>query len=1076
MAIKHVFIGLGGSGVNTLTPLKYKIYERTQATEMKTRRQVMESNCRFIFVDTDSRDIQRANEQYKDLYENGKINFINDNELLNLGDINPYISYQEAKNSPDIKINSRILESCSQMVAESMENRDLSFGAGALRMKSRIAFGRKKKDFIDKLKGAIDALNPVENNTQKNVIRYWIVASCNGGTGGGTLLDVLYQVNMIHRTYIEPGNPNVGLILYMPRAFMNVNVENDRYPRNAYAMFSELEAFQKWSKDESRNKLFHRMAMADDHDIYNENMGFRPFEFCIPIDYHTENFNNMGSMEKMYYNTAELLYYIHDGEGANGFKSFLDNNEDGDLINNPEFFLIPMGYMALRKPNEQFENYVALRSRFEVLKYGIIGSAIDSADERKKLMMQLFDSEIKSVLFEKGVGKASYYNTISTMADDMINEELPENLIRDNENKIVNTLPSNISNGSAEDVINTIKAAIDRYSGEKKNTCSAIEKALWTWTENNSRKWGLLYVLDILQELDAYCTDIYMAYTTDTNTALLQGLLRGTRKSLTDNRDTIENELDDLYQKACELTLKERITKGNAKEISDYFERLKDWVNASVNVELAEDAFDIIKDLTYGDNGIIDRIISHVRRLVGEANAMLNGTEGVNEAYKKLAKSFYTSKLDVTSVYLPDITEFADGNGWREDGNLFSQWYSLIIGRTNDFVTGEGFRPLRNEDSATSIESVFSNMLDYHKEEMIQKKYVVDEESRLFTNTTISDYKRMIEDLLDYAADTVKILTHGNKTVGEQWYNKTLAQFFTELNNEATHAIQRKAQPALFFPYSKAKVISRITEKYFFVGPSGIADKVFLESESSNKIKAIDSNDPSVMYKIVTKLGMSFAYYDLYNNVKNEYDKCMNKEFYHFHQAFANAGADADNIKLPREITPEQTAFAKYLILNQLKGVFSDIMVKGTETYNANHYSDTPVIFDGMIAKFANSSAIKMIRNEMIELQVTDGDSVYYTTLNVDDPKYKMTELLEKFTEKFTQGRFGVLAAELIRDIEFLASDALRQQYQAEVKKLKEQLNADWANADRQEKNTISHILRIIDERLSKVSDFLSKK
>ena len=71
MAIKHVFIGLGGSGVNTLTPLKYKIYERTQATEMKTRRQVMESNCRFIFVDTDSRDIQRANERYKDLYENG---------------------------------------------------------------------------------------------------------------------------------------------------------------------------------------------------------------------------------------------------------------------------------------------------------------------------------------------------------------------------------------------------------------------------------------------------------------------------------------------------------------------------------------------------------------------------------------------------------------------------------------------------------------------------------------------------------------------------------------------------------------------------------------------------------------------------------------------------------------------------------------------------------------------------------------------------------------------------------------------------------------------------------------------
>lgn len=628
MAEKHIFIGLGGSGVNTIAPLKYKIYERMKGTEMKTRLQVMNDTYRFLFVDTDSRDIAEANKNYRNLYEGGKIDFINKDELLNLGDINPYISYHEAENYPELKINRRIMEACPPMVAESMDNRDLSFGAGALRLKSRIAFGRKKKDFVSMLKKAIDELNPIENNTDKNVIHYWIVSSSNGGTGSGSLLDVLYLVNMLHRTYIDKGNPKVGLMLYMPRAFMNVNRDNERYPRNAYAVFKELEAFQKWNKDVSKNRLFHRMAVTDEYELFDENMGFRPFEFCIPIDFHTENNNNMGDINKMYSNTAELMFYIHSGQGASGFKSFLDNNEDGDQINSPEFFLIPMGYMALRKPNEQFENYIALRSKYEMLRYGILGSTIESADERKRLMNTLFDTIIKSSLFESGMGKESYFRTIKGIVADMLDDEMPDNLIRDNENKVVRKLPTNVSIEDARSVISAVEAAIRRRGEEKNSTRKAIEHDLWAWTEENGRKWGLQYVKDILQELDAYCTDIYMAYTTDTNTGILQGL-RSSRKSLVESRDGIEGELDDLYQKAIQVTFKERVTGDNADDIQVFFSRLKDWVEASVRVILTEEAFDMIRELAYGDRGIIDRIITHVRKLITEASAVLNGDKGL---------------------------------------------------------------------------------------------------------------------------------------------------------------------------------------------------------------------------------------------------------------------------------------------------------------------------------------------------------------------------------------------------------------------------------------------------------------
>ena len=1078
MAEKHIFIGLGGSGVNTIAPLKYKIYERMKGTEMKTRLQVMNDTYRFLFVDTDSRDIAEANKNYRNLYEGGKIDFINKDELLNLGDINPYISYHEAENYPELKINRRIMEACPPMVAESMDNRDLSFGAGALRLKSRIAFGRKKKDFVSMLKKAIDELNPIENNTDKNVIHYWIVTSSNGGTGSGSVLDVLYLVNMLHRTYIDKGNPKVGLMLYMPRAFMNVNRDNERYPRNAYAVFKELEAFQKWNKDVSKNRLFHRMAVTDEYELFDEDMGFRPFEFCIPIDFHTENNNNMGDINKMYSNTAELMFYIHSGQGASGFKSFLDNNEDGDQINSPEFFLIPMGYMALRKPNEQFENYIALRSKYEMLRYGILGSTIESADERKKLMNTLFDTIIKSSLFESGLGKESYFRTIKGIVADMLDDEMPDNLIRDNDNKVVKKLPTNVSIEDARGVISAIEAAIRRRGEEKNNTRKAIEHDLWAWAEENGRKWGLQYVKDILQELDAYCTDIYMAYTTDTNTGILQGL-RSSRKSLVESRDGIEGELDDLYQKAIQVTLKERVTGDNANDIQVFFSRLKDWVEASVKVILTEEAFDMIRELAYGDRGIIDRIITHVRKLITEASAVLNGDKGVAQGYTGLARNFYLSKMDVTSVFVPDITEYVDGTGWREDHNLFSEWYGMIIGHTSDFVPGEGFAPLRNGDPAHSLEGLFSQMISLHSEEMVQKKYIIDEESHLFTNTYITDFKRAIEDLLDYTVDTVQTLIHQNETVSKQWYEKTLASFFSGLNSEATRAIQQKAHPNLFFPYSKSKVASKITDKAFCVGPDGVVENVFLDSSSSDTTRFISSNDPSVMYKIVTKLGLSFEYYDLYQSIKTEYDNCMNKVFYHFHQAFATSGGNADNIKLPREIKPEQVVFTKYLILNQLRETFSHIMVKGTEVYNKDNYTDTPVIFDSemdKIAKFATSSSINLIDNEKIQLQVTDGDSVYYHTVTIDHPEHRMTELLDGFTEYFTVGRFGVLASELIKDINFLESDLLRQKYHVAVEALKTDLNEKWAAAGKKEKETIGDILRILNERLDTVAKFLSKK
>ena len=80
-----------------------------------------------------------------------------------------------------------------------------------------------------------------------------------------------------------------------------------------------------------------------------------------------------------------------------------------------------MGYMALRKPDEQFENYVALRVKYEMLRYGILGPTIESTDEKKKLMQSVFDTIIGNALFKAGADKeASYFQLIKGLAEELL--------------------------------------------------------------------------------------------------------------------------------------------------------------------------------------------------------------------------------------------------------------------------------------------------------------------------------------------------------------------------------------------------------------------------------------------------------------------------------------------------------------------------------------------------------------------------------------------------------------------------------------------------------------------------------
>ena len=577
MADKHIFIGLGGAGVNVVSLLKYKIYSRTSATALQSRLEVMGGDYRFMFVDTDKRDVERYNELYRSMYEGGRDKFINDAELVNLGDQNPRFIRNSANSTPERQLSRRTIEACPDVVTESMDDKELTFGAGALRLKSRIAFSRKEGDFRTMLLNNARALNRVDANGGRNVIHYWVVASSNGGTGSGTVHDVLYMVNMVHRSQIHDSDQKVGLVLFMPRFYINVNQSNERYPRNAYAVFSELSALQGGAKSRSMNKLFHRLAMIDEYNLFNPNTAYRPFQFCIPVDYQTADNNNMGSQDNMYSNAAEMLYYIHSGAGAGGFDSFVNNYEDGEKVWPSDCFLIPMGYRAIRKPNDEFDNYMSLRIKYEFLRYGIIGEGVEDSSVRKEAARVLFDSVIKKMLFSGG-DPESYFSKVAARAAEKLEEEMPQNMILNSKGKVVSQLPQTVGIESTRSLITDIKAMMARMEPEKKQTRKLLESKLWCWVEDTARTWGLKYVLDILLEVDAMCTDIYQSYNTDTRMENLVGI-GNSRSSLIANRDGIEKELDDLRNKAMHVSVSEFLG-GNGDDVKAFYDRLVDWVKA----------------------------------------------------------------------------------------------------------------------------------------------------------------------------------------------------------------------------------------------------------------------------------------------------------------------------------------------------------------------------------------------------------------------------------------------------------------------------------------------------------------
>ena len=939
---KHIFIGIGGQGVKTVAQIKAKVYEKRfpEATASKSRLQAMNDSYRFLFIDTDQRDIDNANKDNRESFEHGKVPFISpQTDLINLGRANPQAIYYEAKKDPNTLINKRILEACSPELSNKIPDQPLSFGAGAFRIKSRIAFAHSLADFQSKLQAAISSLNDVKTvGGEDCIIYYWLVSSSLGGTGSGIFNDVLYHINQLHHQIVGNGDPQLVYTMYMPKVFIDANSTEEKYSLNAFGVFSELEAFKKMSYEEKQKTVMHRLAFNNDYNLVDASKRYCPFYYVIPVDIQTDKGTSLGTPATMCHNTAEMLYHLHNGQAGATFRSDIDNYMNDIMEQNHEEFLVPMGYVSLQKPQEQFAKYMRARFRRDVLRSWLLCSdkkqASVSKEDVEPLYKQLFmelDPTAGDSIARSFLGNAKKLQKKLDEVD-LSKEKMDEDIE-------ISSISTDLSK-----VENTFKAesADDKRAHYKK----LLVDGIWKQAEGLIREHGLSYTYNAIIEVRKHMLKEYMIEEQDARDSL-------SAKETALSKMKAE-ELSEMSEKAAKNDWGEKITKSNHKQIEEYVQAVQAYVKSFIELQIAKWSHDIKRDFCMDEkNDELSKLARHISGMITKAEEM---NRDAVKYYKRLATDFGETSMDVTTVYLPMLKTICDGNGWKA-GNFFSKLYTKVITAEEDMdetpVRSDLMKFLNqniylsaDDDAVDAMYKVSLDKKQTEEDNIDEPQKVID--TRFFANPVLVDRgnvsaEKIIEDFLTASTIILEKKLHNDKDIQENWDNRKISTFFSDLTNEEKDEVRRALNPALFFSYNSNRIdVTKKEEHIIFVaGSEDLAAEMLGYQKGNTKHRFEKSGDENTALVLKSKFGLSLKDYRIYDSIKMVYDKATFREKYHFHHDFAQYLDKLTLDNLPYEILPQHRSFVKMLVLEAMRSELSPLFFKDNYDKYDNSYIDT---------------------------------------------------------------------------------------------------------------------------------------
>lgn len=1078
---KHIFIGLGGSGCQTVAQIKEKVYEKKfgDTPQTKSRLDAMNENYRFIFIDTDSRDIDEANKRNRTSFEYGRVPFISPNtDLVNLGKGNPQAIWYEAGQDADTLINKRILEACSPELAAKIPDQPLAFGAGAFRMKSRIAFAHALSDFQMKLQAAISALNDVKTTGGSDFnIYYWIVSSSLGGTGSGIINDVLYHVNMMHRQTVGDGDPQLILTMYMPKIYIDQNNTEEKYTLNSYGVFSELEAFKCMSQEPSQNTVFHRMALVNDYNLIDTNRKYCPFYYMVPIDVQTDKGTSLGTQHEMYRNTAELLYHVHEGKGGETFRSDIDNYMNDIMERNHENFLVPMGYVSLHKPEEQMRAYMRTRFKRDVLRDWLLNNVKSSVVEDNK--KESVYKEVFGSIMENGV----FYTAI----DDQIAEIQSEATEKVDETK--NKLDEDAEYGVLVSHAGKIKEDvfdIELKPEKIEKVKEELVNVLWKKAEDWIREKGIIYAIDAIDALRELAKSKYK-------------VLDDSIVALKENEANAETYVNTAYESAKKVDLVETLG-GNKKDISEYKRSIEKLCSAYTERGFAEWLMAILKNFCLDEKtDELAKCKNHLTRFKNKAEDMNNA---VLKEYKALSDVFGKASLDVTTVYLPLLKEICDGNGWKIN-NRFSKLYNYIIPSKEDAEA----HAEREQLKKFLDDNIYNTQDEQMNERITQNEYVVsikreemnsignmvekiDKDNRFFASKGLErSPEKIIEQFLEFAQIAFEDKFQKTPEIQDRWINRGLSEFFNELNNDQKDEVRNSLNPALFFSYNSDRIdVMKKEEHMVFVANNKDLARQMLGYDAGNpKHRFEEDSNVNTALVIKSKFGLALHDYRIFDSIKMVYDKATFREKYHFHRDFAQHLGKITLADLPDEELPQHRVMAKVLLLNKFSNELKPLFY--TDSYEPENYANTMLIDSSIDSSLADDTILLAgpealsVKDNMLCLTRTEKNRQFYCEISGNS----FAKIFNEYLNLFYNNRFSDSLQNLLTSItrttvttkegnaavQKHGVEILKKNFQSKRTELLDELNKKKAASQGEDRKIYGILFSIIKNRYDSYQKFI---
>lgn len=765
---KGLFIGLGGSGVATVARLKALLFQRAYGSDKRA----MDNDCSFIFYDTDSMSVEQSISDEELRRMMGPYPVIDlGAEFINAGEACPFQMYQAAKHSSNSdEVNQRMLEWAIDPDVPGhfqLSPKRLIEGAGTQRMVGRTGLMYTRNQFEAKIDAGLSKLEAFQGGI-------WVFASSNGGTSSSALLDVLYMVDRLYKTHVENRNPHLHLVLYMPKAFMDLNKMNvNHYALNAYSTLWELNAFRADAVIDNDGKKFGAFAVRPDREEWRDLLPWQVCSWVLAVDTESNEGRRI-PINHMYTNTAETCYFMHTGAVGQTIMNYLDAYfAPGHLpwlYKETQFdpfkwlnFVIGSGYKAINKADDFLKEYVRRRFRYDVYGYGLIGldfnKILPDEEDRLKAAKAFATKYIMDHLVNIDRFGMSARNSLYGMCEAAFRAiMLPS----------VGDVPSkddwfNMGTSFITDckrVAHELSAAFDDPSSSYSKTSwlSRIEQSVNEGLEKCIVDFGLRYAYSLVSMVD----DNYL------------------EREVLGHLEP-KDSLHKLHTLECQI---EEIIQAHGRPFRPFSRRraivelvamMDEYKKACIEELAINHIRKIIQDLTTG-------FLEHLRK--GDRNHMgiagliriVNGSFGASKAsYQDLALSFSKTSSEVCTDYFPRVYEFVEaGEAWKK-GNLFEQLYSSIVpvdSNENAEVFDSlslGCPPLRELGLAPIIREIKKRILNHNF---------------LFSDMVlchpIIHFPEMFKDLMEQIDVFIEQAINDNTYVVKQWLDEPLESVFDD--------------------------------------------------------------------------------------------------------------------------------------------------------------------------------------------------------------------------------------------------------------------------------------------------------